>query len=295
MIVILEGGNSAEREVSLLTARSVAESLKRQQINFKKIGAAKSNWLEDVKKLRPEIVVIALHGTFGEDGGIQDILEKNNIPFTGSGSKSSSLAFDKIATKKFISSHSEISTPKSLPINNITTFPVVIKPNQQGSSFGVSIVRTEAELKPALAQAKKYAGNDSIMAEEYIKGVELTCGVIDIFGKIQALPIVEIVPKNDFFDFRSKYDSESGCEEVCPARIEVERAVEIQQKSKQIHQLLELKQYSRMDWILRNDELYFLEANSLPGMTPTSLLPKELDARGIRYDDFISGLINESN
>ena len=293
MVIILKGGKSAEREVSLLTAKSITDSLSRQNIRFNEIDAADSGWFEKVKKLRPEIVVIALHGTFGEDGDIQNILEKNNIPFTGSGSKSCNLAFDKIEAKGSINKQLEILVPKNFPTSSISSFPVVIKPNQQGSSFGVSIVRTRAELKPALTLAKKYAGNGSVMVEEYIEGKELTCGVIDVFGEVTALPIVEITPKSDFFDFRQKYDAESGCREICPARIKAEYTQEIQQKSKQIHQLLGLKQYSRIDWILRGDGLYFLEANSLPGMTPTSLLPKELAAEGISYDVFIAQLINK--
>jgi D-alanine-D-alanine ligase len=292
MIVILKGGRSAEREVSLLTAKSIAESLSRQKISFQEIDAADNDWLEKVKRLKPEIVVIALHGTFGEDGGIQDILEKNNIHFTGSNSKSSALAFDKIETKLAVKNGLKILVPRNFSQNKITTYPVVIKPNKQGSSFGISIVHKQSELKPAIALAQKYAENDAIIVEEYIKGTELTCGVIDVFGETIALPLVEIAPKNTFFDYDSKYNTESGCEEICPAHISKKISLEIQEKSKQVHQLLGLKQYSRTDWILRGQEQYFLETNTLPGMTPTSLLPKELAAANIRYDEFINKLVN---
>jgi D-alanine-D-alanine ligase len=295
MIAILKGGNSAERKVSLLTAKSVAESLVRQKITYKEVDAANKYWLKKVKELSPEMVVNTLHGTFGEDGEIQSILEKNSIPFTGSGAKASALTFNKIKTKRTVANKLKIRVPRNFSWSDILPFPIVVKPNQQGSSFGVSIVRKASELKSAITSAQEYSGKDLIILEEYIEGKELTCGIIDVFGKIAALPLIEIVPQNEFFDYQSKYSTESGCEEICPARIPDKIALEVQEKSRQIHQLLGLKQYSRMDWILRDDELYFLEANSLPGMTPTSLLPKELTARGIGYDNFIRALIHTVN
>jgi len=292
MIAILKGGRSAERDVSLLTAKSITESLDRQNISYKEFDAADDDWLKKIKELRPKVVINALHGTFGEDGEIQSILEESGIPFTGSGSKASTLTFNKIKSKEVVVNKLNILVPKSFSESEDLSFPIVVKPSQQGSSFGVTIVRDATELKEAINFAKKYSDNDSIIFEEYIDGTELTCGVIDIFDKVTALPLVEIIPKNEFFDYQSKYNNESGCEEICPARVPDEIAIRVQEYSRQIHQLLGLRQYSRTDWMVKNDELYFLETNSLPGMTPTSLLPKELTARGIPYDKFIGALIS---
>lgn len=292
MIVILKGGNSAEREVSLLTAKSIADSLNRQTISYIEVDAKDSDWLEQVKSTQPTKVVIALHGTFGEDGTIQKILQDNNIAFTGSNAESAGLTFDKNRAKRLVADKLRILTPKNLSMNNISNFPVVIKPNEQGSSFGVSIVKSSDELHKAVNLAEKYSEGETILCEEYIHGRELTCGVIDLFGSVQALPVVEIIPTHDFFDYDSKYTTESGCNEVCPAKIDASISKDIQEKSVLIHKLLGSSQYSRIDWILKDEGAYFLESNSLPGMTPTSLLPKELIAQDIQYDDFIKQLIS---
>lgn len=291
MIIVLKGGDSAEREVSLLTAKSIVNSLNRLGVKYLEIDASDRHWLEHVKAAEPKLVIIALHGTFGEDGAVQTILEQNNIPFTGSGSKASKTAFNKIETKDLVANKLNIDVPKTYRSNEVPKFPVVIKPNQQGSSFGVSIANNDLGLTSALVSAKKYCEKNSIIIEEYIKGVELTCAVTDVFGVLKPLPSVEIIPKSSFFDYYSKYESDSGCLEICPARIPKVLANEIAEKSMQVHRLLKLRQYSRSDWIYRDGRLFFLEVNTLPGMTPTSLLPKELKAAGIDYDEFIEALV----
>ena len=294
MIVILAGGTSAEREVSLATAQSVAESLKRQNTQFTQIDTREEDWLGHVKKLKPRVAIIALHGPYGEDGTVQKILEDNGIPYTGSAPKVAALAIDKIRTKEIVSKKFHIAMAKDFTEESVV-YPVVVKPNKQGSSYGVSIVRSNSELSPAIELAKKYDEDGRFLIEEYVKGVELTCGVIDVFGEVTALPLVEIIPRGEFFDFRAKYDTESGCQEICPARIENNLAEEIQSKSVLLYKEFGIRQYCRIDWILRDGQIHFLEINTLPGMTPTSLINKELAVAGINYDNFINKLIETAN
>ena len=287
MIVILQGGKSSEREVSIWTADSIADSLDRLSIKYVRIDAADDDWLEKVKSSKAEKVIIALHGPFGEDGTVQTILEKNNIKYTGSDSIVSAIAIDKIKTKEIVA-QSGIKTPQ-LYTEYDYKLPVVIKPNQEGSSFGVTIVKSEEDFGIALIEANKY--DESVLIEEYIEGRELTCGVIDVFGKVQVLPLVEIKPKNEFFNFESKYQGDM-CEEICPAEIDENITKTIQSQSAEIFKLLNIRQYCRIDWIVKDDIPYFLEVNTLPGMTKTSLINKELKAANIEFDDFISKLMS---
>ena len=287
MIVILQGGTSPEKDISIQTANSIADSLDRLRIEYIRVNPANDDWLDKVKQVNPEKVIIALHGPFGEDGQVQSILERNSIKYTGSDSKSSAIAIDKIRTKDIVVKKG-INTPQLYSEDNFK-LPVVIKPNEMGSSFGTTIVKNENEFKQALNEAKKY--DDKVLIEEYIKGRELTCGVIDVFGKVQALPLVEIKSKNEFFDLESKYDP-NKCDEICPAEIEEDITEMIQKQSAEIYKVLKIKQYCRIDWMLRDNIPYFLEINTLPGMTKTSLINKELKAANIDFDNFIQRLIS---
>jgi len=294
MIVILAGGSSAEREVSFATAKSIGDSLKHQDIRFTQIDPQDIDWLQQTKEVKPTVVVIALHGPFGEDGTVQKILEDNNISYTGSNPDTASITINKIKTKSIVSEKYNLKVAKDFNDDSII-YPAVVKPNKQGSSFGVSIVNNQLELAPAIELAKKYDEDGEILIEEQIQGIELTCGVIDIFGKTQALPLVEIVPNGQFFDFQAKYDTESGCQEICPAQIGSNSTKMIQESSIRLFKRFGIKQYCRIDWILRDDEPYFLEVNTLPGMTPTSLINKELVAAHIKYDDFIKKLLETAD
>ncbi len=291
MIVVLAGGPSSERQVSLWTAKTITDSLKRQNIAYHLLDPDEPNWIDTLESLRPEAVVIALHGPFGEDGQVQHILEDLQIPFTGSDSAAAEISIDKHKTKQIISTMG-IATPKWViaDINNIPDFPVpaVVKPNKEGSSFGVTLVWSVHEIEPAAKVAANY--DKAVMIEQYIAGTEVTCGVIDIFGETQALPLVEIRPHTQFFDFEAKYKADQ-CDEICPAEIDVDLTKSIQEQSVAIFQKMDLRQYSRFDWIIKDDRPYFLEVNTLPGMTATSLINKELAAAKIDFDKFIRQLI----
>ena len=287
MLVVLAGGPSAEREVSFWSAKTICDSLTKLGEKFIIVDPAQTDWLQQVKAIKPRSVLIALHGPFGEDGQLQKILEKEGIVFSGSDSRVSALAINKEKAKKLVGEWG-IVTPKNYRKGNHLPYPVVVKPLTNGSSFGVTIVRNRTAFSPALAEASKFG---QTIIEEYINGTELTCGVIDVFGKIQALPLVEIRPNRQLFDFAAKYDAESGCQEICPAPIDGVLTENIQEQSIKIYKSLGCRQYARVDWIVRNSTPYFLEINTLPGLTKNSLIVKELRAAGITMELFVEHLL----
>lgn len=291
LVVVLAGGESSEREVSLWTAETVTAALARMGVPYQQIDPRSANWLEHLTKLSPEVVLIALHGPFGEDGQIQAILEKEGIPFTGSGSNAARTAFDKVSAKNMVREIGvktpawELATVGSEPT---IAPPLVVKPTSEGSSYGVTIAWKQHDIGPAIAVAAQYGAG--VMIEKYIAGTEVTCGVIEVFGQLQALPLVEIRPEAEFFDFQAKYDAKY-CHEICPAPIAASLTTAIQEQSMQIFKALDCRDYARVDWIINKGVPYFLEINTLPGMTKNSLINKELAAAGIKFDDFLAALL----
>ena len=253
--------------------------------------------LDSLKKF--DFVFIALHGTFGEDGTIQRILEENNIPFNGSNSKASKLCFDKAAVK-ILAKENDILTPDFFQIKEIdniienSNFSIfqdyVVKPNQQGSSLG--IFRKKDLINDFEKKLKSIFELDTqILIEEFIHGREVTVGILN--GK--TLPIIEIKPKREFYDFRSKY-SKGSSEYFCPAEIESNIEEKLIKNSLKIHQLTGCDVYSRVDFrIDRNGNPWFLEINTLPGLTETSLFPLASKKAGINFEKMILNLINLSN
>ena len=253
--------------------------------------------LDSLKKF--DFVFIALHGTFGEDGTIQRILEENNIPFNGSNSKASKLCFDKAAVK-ILAKENDILTPDFFQIKEIdniienSNFSIfqdyVVKPNQQGSSLG--IFRKKDLINDFEKKLKSIFELDTqILIEEFIDGREVTVGILN--GK--TLPIIEIKPKREFYDFRSKY-SKGSSEYFCPAEIEPNIEDKLIKNSLKIHQLTGCDVYSRVDFrIDRNGNPWFLEINTLPGLTETSLFPLASKKAGINFEKMILNLINLSN
>ena len=253
--------------------------------------------LDSLKKF--DFVFIALHGTFGEDGTIQRILEENNIPFNGSNSKASKLCFDKAAVK-ILAKENDILTPDFFQIKEIdniienSNFSIfqdyVVKPNQQGSSLG--IFRKKDLINDFEKKLKSIFELDTqILIEEFIDGREVTVGILN--GK--TLPIIEIKPKREFYDFRSKY-SKGSSEYFCPAEIESNIEDKLIKNSLKIHQLTGCDVYSRVDFrIDSNGNPWFLEINTLPGLTETSLFPLASKKAGINFEKMILNLINLSN
>jgi D-alanine-D-alanine ligase len=244
-----------------------------------------------------ELAFIALHGTFGEDGQVQKILEERGVAYTGEGVAESELAFDKIRSKEAFRHHG-VATPywQIITVGQRPTIPIpfVIKAPRQGSTVGVHIIRNEGEVDPAIADASTY--DRELLVEKFIPGRELTIGILGD----QALPILEIIPKGGFYDFTNKYPflnpgAGGGAEHVCPARIPEEQMREIQDLSLRAHRALGLQVYSRVDVMLPEEgEPSVLEVNTIPGMTEASLLPEAAAAAGIGYSELCARIIQLS-
>ncbi|MBA3962953.1 MAG: D-alanine--D-alanine ligase [Chthoniobacterales bacterium] len=293
-IAVLKGGPGSERDVSLATGAGVAKALR-------SLGAdvAEVDVRDDSFKLPNDtaIAFLAVHGTFGEDGQLQQILEDRGLPYTGENVEGSRLAFDKILSKEKFR-EGDVVTPEWEIIGAgqkpALPFPLVIKPPRQGSTVGVQIVRQESELSAALQAAAKY--DDQLLIEEFIAGRELTIGVL---GDL-ALPIIEIIPKGGIYDFNNKYpflnpQAGGGAQHVCPAELSASLTNEIQQLALRAHRSLGLKVYSRVDVILSTaNKPYVLELNTIPGMTEVSLLPEAAAVAGISYPQLCARIIELS-
>lgn len=293
-IAVLKGGPSSEREVSLATGAGVTKALR-------SLGAE----VTEVDVRGPDfelpsdtwLAFIALHGTFGEDGQLQQILEDRGVAYTGEGVAGSRLAFDKIPSKEHFSRHG-VNTPtwEIIHAGETPTFdlPYVIKPPRQGSTVGIQIVRQKSEIAGALGEAAKY--DHELLIEQFVPGRELTIGVL---GDL-ALPILEIIPKSGFYDFNDKYpflnpQGGGGAQHVCPAAIEAKIAGQIQDLALQATLALGLQVYSRVDVMLSpNDQAFVLEINTIPGMTETSLLPDAANVAGISYPQLCARIIELS-
>lgn len=302
-IVVLAGGKSAEREVSLSTGKGIAEALasKGHQVITMDVDR------ELPRKLlqeNPDLVYIALHGKFGEDGTVQGMLEVLEFPYTGSGVLASALAMNKVQAKK-IFRQVGIPTPKEVILsrNQIRSdyigvieivkehlsLPVVVKPGSEGSSFGLTIVKQEEELIEAIKKVFLY--DTEALIEEYIKGKEITVGIIGN-KELEVFPPIEIVPKNEFYDYESKY-VKGMSEHLIPARIDPETLEKVIHYAKQAHLSLGCRGLSRVDFMVKETgDVFVLEVNTLPGMTETSLLPDAARAVGLSYADLTEKIVH---
>jgi len=290
-IAVLMGGPGSEREVSLATGRGVAKALRSLGAEVIEIDVRNEDFQlpNDV-----DLAFITIHGTFGEDGQIQKILERRGIAYTGEGVTTSEIAFDKTRTKERFLEHG-VTTPPWEVIHAgerpTIPLPIVVKPPRQGSTVGVVIVKNENELESAINEASKYGCE--LLIEKFVSGRELTIGVLGD----QALPILEIIPKGGFYDFNNKYpflnpQAGGGAEHVCPANIDAKKTKEIQELALRAFRAAGLQVYARVDAILsENGQPFILEINNIPGMTETSLLPEAAAAVGIGYADLCARII----
>ena len=294
-VAVVMGGGSAEREISIRSGAEVLRALQALGYEARSLDYDE-RFIDALHQYKPDVVFIALHGPGGEDGHVQALLEYLSIPYTGSGLEAAALSMDKHLTKKLLAAEG-LPTPVwdlfdlaggTLPLlPGSLDLPLVIKPRYEGSSNGVTIVRTHEEWTNAMLEASKsYA---QILAEEYVEGREFTCAVL---GE-EALPIVEIVANRDgFYSYDAKYEP-GGSTHVVPARIDDDLAARLQMLGLSAHRLLGLRDYSRSDFIIRADNRpYLLEINSLPGLTPASLLPDACAAVGIGFEALIERLLN---
>lgn len=293
-IAVLMGGPSSERDVSFATGKGVAKALRSLGVEVTEVDVQGPDF-----ELPPGIglAFIALHGTFGEDGQVQKILEERGVAYTGEGVTESTLAFDKIRSKEAFRQHG-VATPywQTVTPGQRPTIPIpfVIKAPRQGSTVGVHIIKNEREIDAAMADASKY--DREILVEKFIPARELTIGILGD----RALPILEIIPKGGFYDFANKYPflnprAGGGAEHVCPAKIPEDQAHAIQGLALRAHRALGLRVYSRVDIMLPEEgEATVLEVNTIPGMTEASLLPEAAAAAGIGYAELCTRIIELS-
>ncbi len=283
-IALLMGGPGSEREVSITSGNAVLEAL--QQEGFTRVTPVIVDSESPAIPEGTELCYNIIHGTYGEDGGLQSYLEKLGIPYTGAGSETSRKCFDKVLTKEAIVA-AGVPTPASevITADQMPTIPVpcVIKPPCEGSSVGVQIVKDEADLAAAVAEAGKYG--KELLVEEFIKGKELT---VAIFNG-EALPVIHICPRSGFYDMNNKYPSlygGAGSDYICPADISEEETKAVQQAALAAYNALNVEVYGRVDVLLTDDgKPYVLEINTIPGMTSASLFPKAAKAVGISFGE----------
>jgi D-alanine-D-alanine ligase len=293
-IAVLAGGPGSEREVSFATAGGVSKALRSLGVEVVEVDVRDENFElpSDI-----DLAFITIHGTFGEDGQLQRILEERGVAYTGDGVEASKTAFDKIRSKERFRAHG-VNTPDWQVIAGgerpTIPLPIVVKPPREGSTVGVHIVRSEREIDAAIAEVEKFGGD--VLVEQFIAGRELTVGVL---GN-EVLPILEIIPKGGFYDFTNKYpflnpQAGGAAEHVCPAKIDEKKTKEIQTLALRAFRALGLQVYSRVDVILsEKGEPFVLEINNIPGMTEASLLPDAAAAAGITYVDLCRRIIELS-
>lgn len=296
-IVVLMGGKSSEHDISIISGKEIIENLDRKKYIVKQLIISKrGEGINKITQMHPDLVFIALHGKGGEDGTIQGYLESLNIPYTGSGVLASAIGMDKVVFRQLMQINN-ISTPDSCILYDMNrktqlkfSMPCFVKPFDGGSSIGVSFVERKKDLKRAVGLAFRYS--DKVIIEKYIKGLEINCGVIGNDNP-KALPLIEIHPTTSkFFDYKSKY-TKGASEEIVPARISISLTKKIRELSLKIYKIVGCRGYARIDYILENGKNpVVLEINTLPGMTPNSLLPKEAMAEGITYPKLLDMIIN---
>ena len=297
-ILVLGGGISKEREISIETAKQVTNTLKKK---YKVIQSDLDKSLEKkIKLFKPDVVFNALHGRFGEDGYAQSVLEYNKIKYTHSGVLSSALAMDKILSKKIFIKN-KILTPKFIKFINIQKnwinlkndikkrlkFPVVIKPINEGSSVGVYIT-TEKNLNINLNKLIKYK---EILIEEYIGGREIQ---VAILGK-KKLGVIELKPKRQFYDYKAKYDSKSRTEHIIPVKISKNQLHKVSSIALRAHKLLKCRGVTRSDFKFYRNKFYLLELNTQPGMTKLSLVPEIAAFKGINFLQLLEWILNDAS
>lgn len=297
-VAVLMGGTSAEREVSLTTGAQVSAALATRGFEVLEIDTGSREFVTRLAAAAPQVVFICLHGRHGEDGTVQGLCELLGLPYVGSGVLASALAMDKVMSKHFFRS-SGIATPdyvvvragEEVDFEAITRRlgeKVVVKPANEGSAIGVTISHEPAELPGAVGTAFRY--DTEVLVEEFVGGVEITVGVVGNEHPL-ALPTIEIVPEHEFYDYESKYQPGMS-RHIIPARISDEARAQAERLAVEAHRALGCRGMSRSDFIVNEeDHVLILETNTIPGMTPTSLLPDAAAAAGIEFPELCQRLV----
>ena len=305
-VAVLKGGRSLEREVSLRSGARVEDALERlgHEVVAVDVGG---DLVERLRAERPDVAFVALHGRDGEDGTVQELLELLDVPYTGSGVSACIRCMDKVLAKHLMrdrgiptpdfyafneTAFKELGAAGALPeIEERLDFPIVVKPAAQGSALGIKFARTPADVPTALVAAFSY--DRKVLLERHVRGRDLAVSVVDLEEGPVALPVVEAVPREEhFYDFEARYEI-GRSEFVCPARLEDDVAAEAQRLAREVYELFGCHGFARVDLMLEEGGggLFVLEANAIPGLTETSLLPQAADAHGLGFDALVGRLV----
>ena len=294
-VMLIYGGISSEREISIISSKGINESLIRNNYEVIRIDADE-NLESQIKKHNPDAIFNALHGTWGEDGKVQKIIESTNVPYTNSGIRASELAMDKhksseVFTKINLSyPNTVLSSLKLIKNEDLMDYPYVLKPRNEGSSVGVGIIKNENDKKKYIDQNKE---RDEILVQEFIEGKEIQ---VAIYGDNKTGSI-EIDPKNEFYDYESKYFDNGQTKHIIPPRITVQQMDFVEKLALEAHNGLGCKGISRTDFILekKSEIFYILEVNTQPGMTKKSLLPELAKYSGISFNELVEWIISDAS
>lgn len=317
-IAIFTGGDSSEYIISMKSAEQVHKWLKAAghtcylvevkgdawtvHNGKKRVPLDKNDFsfLNKGNKVTFDFIWNTIHGTPGEDGKLQGCFDIMGIPYSSSDHLSSALTFNKYTCKSFLKQHSVLTPEASLVRKEIETdleavaemvgFPCFVKPNSGGSSFGIAKVVRFEELQPALEEA--FREDHEAIVERYIKGTEVTCGLMKRGDGFTLFPITEIIPKNEFFDYEAKY-TEGKAEEITPARIDDDVTKKCQDMAMAIYNLTNCAGIIRVDFIIKGNQVYFLELNSIPGMSDESIIPKQVRSMGLKMETVLQQVIEE--
>jgi D-alanine-D-alanine ligase len=318
-IAIFTGGDSSEYVISMKSARQVKKWLEAAGHSCYPVEVKGSVWNVHMdqdkipmdknvfgfkyksKQISFDYVWNTIHGTPGEDGKLQGFFDMVGIPYSSCNHQSSALTFNKYTCKSFLKEHQVLTPEASLVRKHLETdledlaekvgFPCFVKPNSGGSSFGTTKVVRMEELQPALEEALRE--DEEAIVERYIKGTEVTCGLLRIQDEFTVFPITEIIPKNEFFDYEAKY-MRGKAEEITPANISDELTRQCQSMAKAVYKLTDCSGIIRVDFIIKGNQVYFLELNSIPGMSRESIIPKQVDSMGMKMEDVLQMVIDDS-
>ncbi len=319
-IAVVAGGNSSEYVISINSAAQIAKVLDKEKYDVYTVIIKDTEWIVKSKefcdvivnkddfsfslnnqKIKFDCALILIHGTPGEDGKLQGYFDTLKIPYTSANTLASAITFNKVFSKNYLKPF-EIPLAKFVSIKkgdiidanqiiNITGLPCFVKPNCGGSSFGVSKVKEKEKLLEAIEEAFKE--DHEVIIEEFLEGRELTCGLVKTRKETFIFPPTEIVSKNEFFDYEAKY-TEGMADEITPALISEELTKEIQNLSSQIYDIFQLKGIVRVDYIYSNKKLYFMEVNTVPGMSAASIVPKQIESAGMNLKDVFTLIIEDA-
>ncbi len=294
-VMLIYGGISSEREISIISSEGINDSLIRNNYEVIKIDADENLELH-IKKHKPDVIFNALHGTWGEDGKVQKIIELTNVPYTNSGIKASELAMDKHKSSEIfkkinlIYPNTILSSLKLIKDQTFMNYPYVLKPRNEGSSVGVGIIKNDDDKKKYLNQNRE---RDEILIQKFIEGKEIQ---VAVYGD-NMTGSIEIDPKNEFYDYESKYFDNGQTKHIIPPRITDKQIVFVEELALKAHNALGCKGISRTDFILEKESeiFYILEVNTQPGMTPTSLVPEIAKSKGTNFDELINWILNDAS